>query len=77
MRRDREREHAPRKAAAGGADGPDAAGGGMAEPCGDLQDKAVDSFTHPEFLAALESLRTTPEERAERCRLPLITSDYL
>eukprot|EP00900_Chrysochromulina_parva_P013436 jgi/Chrpa1/22093/Chrysochromulina_OHIO_Genome00009484-RA len=68
VRRDREREHAPRKAAASGADGPDAAGGSVAEPFGDLQDKAVDSFSHPEFLAALESLRTTPEERAERCR---------
>ena len=54
QRREREREHAPTQSVAG-------EGG----------DEAVDSdnpFSDVEFLAALESLKTTPEERAERCR---------
>lgn len=62
-RRDREREHAPKKPAAAGAEAP--AGD---EVVGDLQDDLVNPFTHPDMLAALESLKTTPEERAERCK---------
>ena len=55
-------------------DGPDAAGGGMAEPCGDLAlaiKARADSFSHPEFLTggrALEPPRVATHSHPHRDR---------
>ena len=56
-RRTREREHGPKSAASGEAAGGDAGSEGPEH-----------YFEEPDFIATIESLRTTPEERAERCK---------
>ena len=60
-RREREREHAPQKAG-GGANAADGANATEV----DVGDGGY--FSNPDILAALEQLKTTPEERAERCK---------
>ena len=67
IRRERETEHVPAAArGGGGAEG----GGGSESGGGDVggADGEVSHFEDPDFLAAIESLRTTPEERATRCK---------
>ena len=65
-RKQREREHAPRGKGGDGAAGDDAPA--------DVSDGAAPAdgdggyFADPDFLSALEQLKTTPEERAERCK---------
>lgn len=64
LRVDRERAHAPggiAASASGEGEGGAAAGEAAAE--GDAA-----YFSDPDFMAAIESLRTTPEERASRCK---------
>ena len=61
-RRAREQEHARREAKATGGSGEGGEGGG--DPA-----DADNPFADDDFLAALEALKTTPEERAERCKV--------
>ena len=68
-RREREREYMPH--ANEPHDGCRASDGDVDDVgnvTGRLEDTEVNSFTHPDMLAALESLKTTPEERAERSK---------
>ena len=63
-RRARERAHAPKPKPKEGGEGEGGGGeGGEGEAAEELS-----PFEDPEFLAALEALKTTPEERAERCK---------
>ena len=65
LRRERERAHAP--AHCRGADG-SGSGSAAGDAAGGAEDGGDNPFEDPELLAALESLKTTPEERALRCK---------
>ena len=65
QRRAREQEHARREAAKAGGEAGEGGEGGAAE--GD--EEGLNPFADADFLAALEALKTTPEERAERCKV--------
>ena len=60
----RERAYAPR--AKGSGEGGDK--GGTEGGTENGEEDVENPFTHPDFVAAIESLRTTPEERAARCK---------
>lgn len=67
QRRRRETEHSAReRRAAEGGEGGEAEA--ARDPDGGEDNGEVNPFTDPDFVAALDSLKTTPEERAERCK---------